>query len=200
MNEDHLKNFIGQNRDAFDSEKPSEDLWSRIEKDLPKNNVEAKTIELPSSTWQTYVWRVAAALLISIGSILVYEWYDQEEIIVMSPANTIEAPNSQERSLNPELAEAEAYYSGKINNQLSELKKYTVSYPGLEEEVTLDLDDLDQAFHELQVELDNDVANEEVIEAMIENYQIKTEILEDILEGLQSTNSTPSNDESTIQL
>lgn len=200
MNEDHLKNFISQNRDAFDSEKPSEDLWSRIEKDLPKNNVEAKTIELPSSTWQTYVWRVAAALLISIGSILVYEWYDQEEIIVMSPANTIEAPNSQERSLNPELAEAEAYYSGKINNQLSELKKYTVSYPGLEEEVTLDLDDLDQAFHELQVELDNDVANEEVIEAMIENYQIKTEILEDILEGLQSTNSTPSNDESTIQL
>lgn len=200
MNEDHLKNFIEQNKEAFDSDVPSEKLWSRIENTLPDNTQEAKVIDISSTSWSTYIWRVAAALLISVSSILVYEWYDHEEVIVINTNNPIEEVNTQEKIINPELAEAEAYYSGKINNQLSELKKYTVSYPGLEEEVTTDLDDLDLAFVELQAELDNNVANEEVIEAMIENYQIKTEILEDILEGLQSTNSTPSNDESTIQL
>ena len=51
-----------------------------------------------------------------------------------------------------------------------------------------DLAVMDQAFAELKADLRDNVDNEEVIAAMMENYQLKLQILEEILNELEKEN------------
>jgi len=84
---------------------------------------------------------------------------------------------------------------GEVNNQLSELEKF---YEGeIDQKVTLikhqigddqilqDLNEMDQVFAELKTDLEENVDNEEVITAMMENYRLKLQILEEILVELE---------------
>ena len=49
----------------------------------------------------------------------------------------------------------------------------------------VDMEELDQAYEELKEDLKDNVANPAVIEAMILNYSVKLEILEDLLHQLK---------------
>jgi 3-hydroxyacyl-CoA dehydrogenase len=52
------------------------------------------------------------------------------------------------------------------------------------------MSELDSMYYDLKSDLKDNMANQEVIEAIIENYRLKITILEDIL-----TEITPLNDE-----
>ena len=49
-------------------------------------------------------------------------------------------------------------------------------------------------FNELKIDLKDDAANEEVIEAMIQNYRIKLQILEEILTQLKNADEQNTDD------
>ena len=53
------------------------------------------------------------------------------------------------------------------------------------EELVADLERMDAVFEELKGDLEDDVHNEAVITAMIDNYRLKLRILEEILEELE---------------
>ena len=84
-----------------------------------------------------------------------------------------------------QIAEAEAFYAQKVNASILELKKRSSDNSILE-----DIEELDAAFQELKKELgqSNAFSNEEIVQAMIENYQMKIEILERVLERLPNGN------------
>lgn len=79
-----------------------------------------------------------------------------------------------------ELTEIESYYESEISYKTS-LVKSQIGDPG----VLQDLEAMDQAFSELKADLKENVDNEEVILAMMENYQLKLQILEEILGELE---------------
>ena len=92
----------------------------------------------------------------------------------------------------PELREAEMYYSGMIHTKLEEVKPLLREYPSLEEELNSDLSELDSIYSGLKSDLKDNIANHEVIEAMIQNYRLRISILEDMLvflEGKKDKNS-----------
>ena len=86
----------------------------------------------------------------------------------------------------PELKEAEMYYTGIINTKMEEVKPMLSDYPTLESELETDLTELDSIYKSLKNDLKDDIANNEVIEAMIQNYRLRISILEDMLEFLES--------------
>lgn len=70
-----------------------------------------------------------------------------------------------------ELADLESYYQGEISQKVNLIKSHLTDPSVLE-----DLDLMDQAFAELKNDLKDDVDNEEVVLAMMENYQLKLKI------------------------
>ena len=79
----------------------------------------------------------------------------------------------------------------KAGEVLVELK---ATNPAMEEEIRYDIAELDRAYVELKQDLNEDLANREIVEAMIQNYRLKLKVLESILEQLHKTETkTPDN-------
>ncbi len=88
----------------------------------------------------------------------------------------------QDRQLSPfaaEMAEAQHYYQQMVDAKITMVKELVD-----DQELFRDLEALDVAFEELENDLKDDVDNEEVVAAMIDNYRLKLRILEKILEEL----------------
>ncbi|WP_425390010.1 hypothetical protein [Ekhidna sp.] len=83
-----------------------------------------------------------------------------------------------------EVAELESYYNGEINQKIT-LIKHRLD----DDEILRDLEEMDEAFAELKGDLKDNVDNEEVITAMMENYRLKLQILEEILNELEKEQS-----------
>lgn len=79
-----------------------------------------------------------------------------------------------------EVAEMEGFYQEAINQKITLVKDQ------LEDDRILnDLEAMDAAFSELKSDLDENVDNEEVVMAMMDNYRLKLQILEEILMELE---------------
>jgi len=66
------------------------------------------------------------------------------------------------------------------------------TYPDLGSELNRDFSELDSICLELKQDLKDNVSNQEVIEALIQNYRIKLTILEDLLNQLEKSDQIQS--------
>ena len=138
--------------------------------------------------WRIIISRAAVVFLIFMASYLVHEIIDDGGLAIFSKGH--------KEYNNPELKEAEVYYSSLINEKLEEIKPIITSHPLLEEELEFDFNQLDSMYNELKNDLKDNIANQEVIEAMIQNYRLRLSILEDLLSFLKpeyDENNTNSN-------
>ncbi len=174
-----LEDFINSHRGEFDTQSPPEGLWNNIDAQLGKQK--------KPFNWSLYIKRAAAVVIIAVSSIAAYEYWIDEEVPEIA-IQTIETPVQQDNLLPDEVEEAEQYYTSQINDRYNELNKYAALYPEVKQDIQVDMAELDSAYTDLKKDLKEDLANEEIIEAMIENYRLKLEILEEILEQLKSIN------------
>ncbi|MBN2213439.1 MAG: hypothetical protein JW723_04280 [Bacteroidales bacterium] len=168
---DKLEKYIIENREAFDIHEPGEGVWKKIEKNIqPKRSV----------NWRTIIWRAAAVVLIFAASYMVHDLLDGKKREIARSRT-----KKEKELVIPELREAEIYYSTLINEKLQEIKPMFSEDPMLEKEIRYDLNQLDSIYRELKNDLRDNIANQEVIEAMIQNYRMRLNILEDILSQLK---------------
>ena len=176
MKQDKLENFIQENREAFDVFEPSDSLWDQIEK--PKT----KVLKL---NWKTIAIRIVAVVIIFIGSYFVHDWMQEKKpnsIVV------VQEPDRMEGMENVTvLMEAEVFYASQINSAKDEIVRLSGDDSELMKYIDYDLVELDEVFKELKNDLKDGSDNEEVIEAMIQNYRIKLDILEETLRQLRKT-------------
>jgi len=166
---DKLENFILSNRDEFDLYEPKPGIWSKIEKSVHK-----KTIN-----WKGFLWKAAAAILIFGFSFLVHDF-------IYEGKKEIAHKKIKEKKIEiPELREAEIYYTNMLNHKLQEIQPILAKHPDLNNEIKTDLSELDSIYFELKKDLNDNIANHEVVEAMIQNYRLRITILEDILKELK---------------
>ncbi|MFK7952590.1 MAG: hypothetical protein AB8B73_07060 [Ekhidna sp.] len=86
---------------------------------------------------------------------------------------------NQSDSISGEVAEIENFYGNAIDQKIA-LVRNEIS----DDRILKDLDAMDEAFAELKNDLKDNVDNQEVIEAMMDNYRMKLQILEEILKEL----------------
>jgi hypothetical protein len=165
-----LEEFVRGHSQEFDVFEPNEALWGNIEKKLDKG----KKIRL-----SYFLSRAAAVAAIFALSFMVQQYFFGER-------NRI--PEI------PELKEAEMYYSGLIDSKLQEIKPFLAEYPDIEQEMDADLSELDSVYNSLRNDLKDNVANQEVIEAMIENYRMRIDLLEEMLHFLDKNNNDNINE------
>lgn len=165
---DRLEDFVRDHQQDFDIFEPGDALWAGIEKKMDKTK---------KHNFKFYLSRVASVAAIFILSLMVqqYFWGANREVVI------------------PELQEAEVYYSSLIDMKLQQVKPMLSAHPGLEEELEHDLTELDSIYKSLKEDLKDNIANQEVLEAMIENYRLRTSILEEMVMYLEEDNNIDNN-------
>ena len=165
METNDFKKFVEFNRNEFEVYEAPSESWNAIADKLDQRDCKkGKSITIPL----TYVWRLAMMLLLvaGLGIYLVLPSWD----------------SSRSVSMSPDVVEASQYYNEMIVMKVAAIDQIdqTVS-----SEVLNDMNALDAAFNELKNDLNDNADNEEVVQAMMNNYKIKLQILEQILEQLE---------------
>lgn len=174
MHRDNLEKFVVENREAFDREIPSLKVWAEIDKGLR----EQRSRRLP-------LWRslsVAAAVLILLITGAAAGHY-------LGGAGADKATIAIE-DIAPEYVEMAQYYERQIDNKVQQLAGYRQG-----ESVLEDFEQLDNQMEELKEELLRAPKGreEQIVENLIRSYQTKVQILERVLERIQTTSQEKIN-------
>ena len=169
MNKDRLEEFIAKQRSEFDSETPPPMVWMNIEKHLDKN-AESKTVvkELKSPSIMR-VMQIAAMFVVVMGVGLLIGLQ-----LNKGQDNAYGNPQLQE------FVEAERHYSDEIDKMWTVVNTMDVDE---KDRLNEDMKALDNVYEELKSELlSNPKADtDRVVNAMIDNYRTKIDILETVL-------------------
>jgi len=187
---DQLKDFIEANRDAFDTATPPSLDFSSL-------SSEKRTTDKPKSgkviNW-SFILNIAASatILIGIGSLIYFQFIPENNLdnnIVKTQGH--DAYNGFTfSSVSQEMAEVESYYIQQVSH-----KQQQISQLGYSEEIKEELTLLDEEFNNLKQELGTGVDDQLIIEEMIMNYQLKLDLLETVLNNINTVESKSSKKE-----
>lgn len=190
MKADKLERFILDNRDDFDDMAPSPESWDKV-----KNNIKP----IRTINWTSTLVRIAAAVVIFVASYIFVDYTINKNDV----SEQMAMQSDQDLYDNiPVLVEARAYYSNQISNMENEVYQLAGMDSPIKHDIETEFNELDKVFDELKDDLNDDAANEEVVEAMIQNYRLKLQILEEILFQLKNADdkNTHNNEDKKVIL
>lgn len=177
---DKLEKFVQDHGAEFDQNPPSH-LWDRISQRLDEAEQVQQT---PPATYGSgprrslLRWSVAAALVAGIGlGLLAYYAIDHAH------GSSAVAENSM--SENP-VEEVRGRYQRQIRQTLVALEAQPSFTKEYKTEVMAELNDLERETRLLEADLQEDLDNEEVLQALIRNEQEKLRLLQDVLQRLKT--------------
>lgn len=168
---DQLKNFIDSNREAFDANEPDPQLFNRIEKQMTGAGKTKKMFIKPLRF-------AAAAVMLIVISGTVYTIVNNKKVDEGSVVKTTQ-PVLEEATLigDPAFAKQIVYFQEIIGLQQSELKQLEKEYPQLYKQFVGDITELDSSYQSLKTNLSANPNREMLLEAMIQNLQLQSELL-----------------------
>jgi len=170
-----LEKFILTNRDSFDTKEPHDGHFDRFHQKLETRK--------PARRVNLYMVAAAAAIagFILTGTLGL--------LINGSPLKGLNQTEQSLSAISPELKEVEDYYTSQINtryNQINALKKD--SSPEVESEVNKAITDMYLGYYLLKKDLTTDPKQERVVSAMIQQFQVRIDMLDQILKTLEGVN------------
>ncbi|HKI87950.1 MAG TPA: hypothetical protein VKA38_02910 [Draconibacterium sp.] len=168
MKTNRLEDFIKNNREAFDDKVPAPKVWENIEKATRTT----KTVRTKP------VWLRVAAIVVVI----------MVTSVLITQTGMLTSNEYAVKSNDPELQElmdAEDFYAQQVNSRLKEIRKCYKTNPELKEEVETDLDELEEMYNVLKKDLQDNLSNKMVIEAMIDNNRNRLKLVDEVLEQIK---------------
>ncbi|MEX0313519.1 MAG: hypothetical protein AB3N18_05035 [Allomuricauda sp.] len=169
---DNFEKYIKENKQAFDVHKMDKDkLWGNIAAQLDEEE-KGKVIPL----WRSYKLRVAASIVLLIGlSIMGF-------LLLTEPASP-----SMESYATEELFEIDLHYKNLVFQQV----QLVINHPKLtsedKEEFLSFMDELDEEYEQLKLEMQNNLDNELILEAIVNNYKKRIELIENLLKQINAS-------------
>jgi septal ring factor EnvC (AmiA/AmiB activator) len=191
-----LERFIRDNREAFDSEEPSDELWNKISDKLPTTN--GKVIEMGKPRQivhkdfqnsgrnrflENINWRVAAMVLFTLGLGWMVLHFNEQYKVTEHPEIVM---------ANPALAKQVSQYTQLVENKQLELQNLAQQNPDLYKEFEKELDELENSYQSLKADLPKNQNQETLIEAMIQNLQLQLNVLNQqlqIIDRIKNSNN-----------
>ena len=163
---DKLEEYIRKNRENLDKYNPSSGIWKNIKKDLKKERIK-------NNRWIA----IAAMFVVVLGTAVVM-------FRLGRGLSESQNGNGQDTGLLPDnshLRETEIYYNNLVNSLYQEATPLLTGNPVIKKELNNDISQIDSICYEIKRDLKDNVGNQEVVEALIQNYRIKLRLLEDML-------------------
>ena len=185
-----IEKLIRENKGSFGSYEPSDGHFERFTAKL-----EASTYVAPARVSLTpYLLKAAVvAILVTISSLWVWDK-------VVSP----DANRMTLSEVSPEYQQVERYYVQQVSLIENEITTIDIVSNEDQNKILMDeLDEMDDMYTELQKDLNTNPNDERVVNAMINHYQRKIEVMNYILSQLKevtSENQINSENYETVRL
>lgn len=155
---DEFEKHIKNGREGMDIHDPDPGLWGRIEAELPRRERHIGS----------YLWKAAVILIVAGAGLTVI-------------LRTINVPERTDDQHITAVMETWLYYNSQISSLYEEAKPLLTHNPDISMELDNSMGELDSLSVEIRKDLNDNIANEEVVEALIRNYRLRIELLEDML-------------------
>jgi len=177
-----LEQYIKSNRDAFEME-PQDGHFNRFNEKL-ENQVRRKKIFMFPQ-----VLKIASVIvLIIISSLWTYE-----KIFLNKDSEGLSLSD-----ISPEYKEVEQFFVHEVNLKYKQINKTKLFSDSTQKLIVIqELSEMDSIYNSMKKDLKTNPDDERVINAMIEHYQLKLEIMNNILEQLQQINNKQTDHENT---
>jgi hypothetical protein len=196
-----LEQFIRDNRDQFDTDEPGEQIWKKLEKELTdknRNHPQKTTREQKKIVLTILRWSAAAAILILAG-IGIFSLLNNRPSGNKGLAGTpvsVDSPGVNDqllKKINPNYAKQVYQFTQLIELKQNELKEMEKENPNLYKKFVSDINKLDSSYNALKKELPQNPNREQLLEAMIENLRLQTDILNQQLGIINQIKASKSN-------
>ncbi|HUR11387.1 MAG TPA: hypothetical protein VM012_08460 [Flavitalea sp.] len=167
-----LEKFIQTHRDEFDSEIPAPELWQKLKKKLDHPVKE----NLFTRSW------LIAATVVAVAGLLTFLLTQKPNSTKNSIAvQTTSGTNDLMNDINPTYAKEVYHFTQLIELKQSELKNLQQTDPSLYRQFLGDITRLDSSYNALKQELPENPNREQLLEAMIQNLRLQTDLLNEQL-------------------
>lgn len=162
-----LEKHIIENRDQFDTEEPDIGHLERFNAKLKQENKPVRRIRF------RHVIQVAASIAIIIASGVVIVKSNKGS----SKMAAVEVPEQYQETQN--------YYAQQVNLRYEEIKAFEFTEKEEKEMLLKELQEMDEYYQELLVDLNANPGDERVISALIKHYKMKMLVMDQIIEQLK---------------
>lgn len=153
-----LEEFIRENKKAFDTENPSEDLWAKIEQGLDQKKAVVRPLR------RTLWWSVAASLLLVAGIAGVFLNYNKKNTNVIA-------------EVNPDYARKQVRFASLIEEKKDSLEVLSKVNPALYSKFNSDIERMDADYQKLKKELATSPNQKLVVRAMVKNLELQLQVI-----------------------
>jgi hypothetical protein len=163
-----LEEFVQRNRDAFDSENPSPQIWERIHQAPEKK--ENKILYFFTRT------QAAAILLLLLNGLVIFFLLQYRTTDKTDPASA----TSSQPVAGHEIKVSEdmlSQFSKVVEKKQEKLKEVASTNPVLYKKFTDALNQLNTVYKELENELEHNPNKEQLLEVMIQNLSLQQDLL-----------------------
>ncbi len=164
-----LKQFIHENRNAFDSEDPGSRVFQKIQEQLPGTAAKNKPV------WRQFR-RAAMVAGILLASLAFYFFFVKNKKTTTT-GNQPEYVQEMKEIGDLQYAKQIYHFKELIGLKQTELKQLEKDYPELYRQFIGDIKQLDSSYQSLKINLAENPNREMLLEAMIQNLQLQSELL-----------------------
>jgi hypothetical protein len=178
-----LEQFVQDHRREFDGDEPDPKIWNRINDEINPKKKSGRVFRL-----NRFQWSAAAAVVILIGgSILYMNLNNETKPPVKGTAS--ETPSATQndiiQDINPTYAKEVYHFTQLIELKQAEIRQIEKDDPELYKQFMDDINKLDSSYMKLKGELPSNPNREQLLEAMIQNLQLQTDLLNQQLQIIQ---------------
>jgi len=179
-----LEDFIKDNRDAFDSEEPKPQLWRNLQSNVAESTRDERVFHLSFLRWTA----AAAVVIMIVGTFYMVITSGPLAPPLSRNSSTTATPDQVLNELNPTYAKEVYHFTQLIELKQSELKQIEKEHPELYQQFMKDINKLDSSYQALKTELPKNANRELLLEAMIQNLKLQTELLNQQLSVIKQLN------------
>ncbi len=175
---DDFEKYIKENKHQFDDYKANRSkMWSHIESELEIQ----KGIPL---------WRKLPLLKIAASILILFGTFSTINFFITSGFNT----SDQNNIVHQELRDIDNYYRDLVSFQVQLVKNNPKLHPKDKKEFLSFMDELDEEYKTLKLEMTKNLNNEYILEAIVNNYKKRIELIENLLKQINDSKNLKSND------
>lgn len=173
---DNFEKHIREHSAMFDEHKANKaKLWANISNELQQNEVkEVKVIPL----WKSPMIRIAASVVLLLGL---------AGFIGMS---VLKSSSTETQYVSKELLDIDMHYKGLVSYQVELVKNHPNLSSYDKEEFLAFINELDEEYAVLKLEMNKNLDNELVLEAIVKNYKKRIELIENLLSQINDSKLT----------
>lgn len=179
---DNFEKHIRENKELFSEHKADSDkMWAAIATELKTE--QPKVIPL----WKSPMLRIAASIVLVLGI---------SAFIAFSVLDS--SNNGETQYASKELLDIDMHYKNLVSYQVKLVQNHPKLSDADKTEFLSFMDELDEEYEQLRLEMQNNLDNEIVLEAIVSNYKKRIELIENLLKQINDSKLTDDDNGYTL--